>query len=242
MIQTGLLSPTGASGPGLPDWKDAAKLIDHTLLRPEATRKQIEKLCREAVAYGFHSVMVNPCNVAYAVSLVRGSGVLVGTVIGFPLGATTTTAKLAEAADALKLGARELDMVINIGALKSGERDLVESEIRALSSLARRSRALLKVILETALLSTEEKILACQLCLRAKADFVKTSTGFASAGATAADVALLRGVVGHETGVKAAGGIRTASDLLAMVEAGASRVGASASVSIVQSMGAPARF
>jgi deoxyribose-phosphate aldolase len=241
MNQTGLLSATGAFGPGPPDWKCAAKLIDHTLLRPEATREQVEKLCREAVAYGFYSVVVNPCRVACAAWLVRGSGVLVGTVIGFPLGATTTTAKLAEAADALKLGARELDMVINLGALKSGERDLVESEIRALSCFAHRSRALLKVIIETALLSTEEKILACQLCLRAKADFVKTSTGFSSAGATAADVALMRGVVGHEMGVKAAGGIRSASDLLKMVEAGANRVGASASVSIVQSMGAPAR-
>jgi deoxyribose-phosphate aldolase len=241
MTQTGLISPAGDFQPGLPDWKDVAKLIEHTLLKPEATREQVAQLCREAVAYGFHSVMVNPSNVAYAVSMVRGSGVLVGTVIGFPLGATTTTAKLAEAADALKLGARELDMVINIGALKSGERDLVESEIRALSSLAQRSGALLKVILETALLRTEEKILACQLCLRAKADFVKTSTGFSSAGATAADVALLRGVVGHEVGVKAAGGIRTASDLLAMVEAGANRIGASASVSIVQSLGAPAK-
>jgi deoxyribose-phosphate aldolase len=240
MTQTSLLSPTDASHPGLLDWKSVAKLIDHTLLKPEATRAQVEKLCREAVAYGFYSVMVNPSQVACAVRLVRGTGVLVGTVIGFPLGATTTTAKLAEAADALRLGARELDMVINIGALKSGERDLVESEIRALTNLAHRSRALLKVILETALLSTEEKILACQLCLRAKADFVKTSTGFSSAGATAADVALMRGVVGHEMGVKAAGGIRTASDLLAVVEAGASRVGASASVSIVQSMGAPA--
>ncbi len=241
MTQTGLLSPLGASWQGLPDWKEAARLIDHTLLKPEATRKQIEKLCREAVAFGFHSVMVNPSHVAGAVRLLRGSGVLVGTVVGFPLGATTTTAKLAEASEALKLGARELDMVINIGALKSGERELVESEIRALSNLARRSQALLKVILETALLSTEEKILACQLCLRAKADFVKTSTGFAASGATAADVALLRGVVGDAMGVKAAGGIRTASDLLAMVEAGASRVGTSASVSIVESMGAPDR-
>jgi deoxyribose-phosphate aldolase len=141
MIHTSLLSPTGASWPGLADWKDAAKLIDHTLLTPEATRKQVEQLCREAVAYGFYSVMVNPGYLAYALSLVRGSGVLAGTVIGFPLGATTTPAKLAEAAEALKLGARELDMVINIGALKSGERDRVESEIRALSSLAWRSRA-----------------------------------------------------------------------------------------------------
>jgi deoxyribose-phosphate aldolase len=240
MIQTGFLSPAGNFQPGFSDWQDAAKLIDHTLLRPEATREQVAQLCREAVAYGFHSVTVNPSNVAYAVSLVRGSGVSVGTVIGFPLGATTTTAKLAEAAETLKLGARELDMVINIGALKSGERELVESEIRTLRSLAWRSGALLKVILETALLSTEEKILVCQLCLRAKADFVKTSTGFSTAGATVADVALMRGVVGHEMGVKAAGGIRTASDLQDMIEAGASRIGASAGVSIVQSMGAPA--
>jgi deoxyribose-phosphate aldolase len=239
MMQTGILSPTNIHWPELPEWQSAAKLIDHTLLAPETTRQQVERLCREAVAYGFHSVMVNPGRLALAVSLVRGSGVLAATVIGFPFGATTTTAKLAEAADALKLGARELDMVINIGALKSGERDLVESEICALSGLARRSRALLKVILETALLTTEEKILACQLCLRAKADFVKTSTGFSSAGASVADVALMRGVVGHEMGVKAAGGIRSAADLAAMVEAGANRIGTSASVSIVQSMGAP---
>ncbi len=240
MVQTGLVSPRDSAWPGFPDWKDAARLIDHTLLKPDATRGQIERLSSEAVVYGFHSVTVNPGNVALAVSQVRGSSILVATVIGFPLGATTTTAKLAEAADVLKLGARELDMVINIGALKSGARDLVESEIRALGELARRCGALLKVILETGLLGTEEKILACQLCLRAHADFVKTSTGFTSAGATVADVALLRGVVGHAMGVKAAGGIRTASELAAMVDAGASRVGTSASVAIVREMGAPA--
>lgn len=222
----------------LQDWKQAARLIDHTLLKPEATREQVERLCREAVHYGFYSVMVNPANVGQAVGLVAGSEVVVGTVIGFPLGASTTPAKLFEAEDALRLGARELDTVINIGALKSGERDRVESEIRCLAQLAHRRRAILKVILETALLSTEEKILACQLCLRAKADFVKTSTGFALAGATAADVALMRGVVGHEMGVKASGGIRTSADLTSMVEAGASRIGASASVSIVRSLGA----
>jgi deoxyribose-phosphate aldolase len=239
MNQTGLLSPANDPQPQSPGWKQIAGIIDHTLLKPDATRKQVEKLCREAVAYGFNSVMVNPCQVARAVSLLRGSSIVTGTVIGFPLGAATTTTKLAEAAEALKLGARELDMVINIGALKSGERDLVEAEICALTTLARRSRALLKVILETALLTTEEKILVCQLCLRAKADFVKTSTGFGPAGATVEDVVLLRGVVGHEIGVKAAGGIRTATDLLAMVEAGASRIGTSAGVLIVQSMGAP---
>ena len=221
MSQTDVLS--GIPSSQSQDWKTVAKLIDHTLLKPDATREQIANLCREAIQYGFHSVMVNPCNVAQAVSLVRGSGVLVSTVIGFPLGATTTTAKLAEANEALKLGARELDMVINIGALKSGQRDLVESEIRALVRAAHHRRALLKVIIEATMLSTEEKLLVCQLCLRVKADFVKTSTGFTSAGATAGDVALMRGVVGHQMGVKAAGGIRTPEDLITMVDAGANR-------------------
>ena len=238
MIHTKLLSPTGASWPGLADWKDAAKLIDHTLLTPEATRKQVEQLCREAVAYGFYSVMVNPGYLAYALSLVRGSGVLAGTVIGFPLGATTTPAKLAEAAQTGSAGTRHGHQYrrSQIGRTRPGRIGNPRPEQPGMAL-----PGVLKVILETALLSTEEKILACQLCLRAKADFVKTSTGFSSAGATAGDVALLRGVVGHEMGVKAAGGIRTASDLLAMVEAGASRVGTSASVSIVESMGAPAR-
>lgn len=221
------------------DWRSVAALIDHTLLKADATRDQVAKLCAEAVKYGFCSVMVNSSNVAQCVSLFSGSNVLVGTVIGFPLGATTSTAKVAEAVDALRLGAKELDMVINIGALKSGERTLVAAEIKSLADVAHRSGAILKVIIETALLSTEEKILACQLSLEAGADFVKTSTGFSSAGATIADVQLMRGVVGNKTGVKAAGGIRTAADLRAMVEAGANRVGASASVAIVKEFGAP---
>ena len=220
------------------DWRLASKLIDHTLLKPEATREQIAKLCREAAEYGFHAVMVNPCNIAQCKTALRGTGVVVGTVIGFPLGATTTTAKLAEASDSLRLGATELDMVINVGALKSGDRDLVQMEMQSLANLCHRSGALLKVILETALLTTEEKILVCQLAAAAEVDFVKTSTGFASAGATAADVSLMRGVVGKNIGVKAAGGIRTASSLLAMVDAGASRVGSSASVDIVRELGA----
>jgi deoxyribose-phosphate aldolase len=164
--------------------------------------------------------------------------VLVSTVIGFPLGATTSTTKLAEASDSLRLGASELDMVINVGALKSGDRDLVRMEMQSLVHLCHRSGALLKVILETALLTTEEKILACQLAAAVDVDFVKTSTGFSSAGATVADVSLMRGVVGNKIGVKASGGIRDASGLLAMVEAGASRVGASASVAIVRELGA----
>ena len=221
------------------DWRAAAAVIDHTLLKADATKSQIARLCEEAVKYNFFSVMVNPGNVAQCVSLVQGSPVVVGTVIGFPLGATTGTAKIAEAVDALRVGAKELDMVINIGALKSGERTVVGAEIKALADIAHRSGALLKVIIETALLSTDEKIVASQLTVDNGADFVKTSTGFAQSGATVADVQLMRGVVGHKIGVKAAGGIRTAADLLAMVDAGANRVGASASVAIVRELGAP---
>jgi deoxyribose-phosphate aldolase len=220
------------------DWRLASKLIEHTLLKPEATREQIAKLCREAAEYGFHSVMVNPSNIAQCKIALRGAGVVVGTVIGFPLGASTTTSKLAEAGDSLRLGAAELDMVINVGALKSGDRDLVQMEMQSLAQLCHRSGALLKVIIETALLTTEEKILICQLASAAEVDFVKTSTGFAGTGATAADVSLMRGVVGKNIGVKAAGGIRTAAGLLAMVAAGASRVGSSASVEIVKELGA----
>lgn len=223
----------------LRDWRTVASVIDHTLLKPDATKSQVARLCEEAVKYNFFSVMVNPGNVAQCVSLVKGSSVVVGTVIGFPLGATTGTAKIAESVDALRLGAKELDMVINVGALKSGERTLVGAEIKALADIAHRWGALLKVIIETALLSTNEKIVACQLTLDNGADFVKTSTGFSSAGATVADIELMRGVVGHKIGVKAAGGIRTAADLLSMVDAGANRVGASASVAIVRELGAP---
>ena len=220
------------------DWHLAAKLIDHTLLTPDATRQQVATLCREAAEYGFYAVMVNPSNIAQCRAELRGTGVVIGTVIGFPLGATTSTSKLAEAGDALRLGATELDMVINVGALKSGNRDLVQVEMQSLVRLCHRSGALLKVILETALLTTEEKILSCQLAAAVEVDFVKTSTGFSCAGATAADVSLIRGVVGHKIGVKAAGGIRTASSLLTMVDAGASRIGASASVAIVKELGA----
>ncbi|HEX6881604.1 MAG TPA: deoxyribose-phosphate aldolase [Terriglobales bacterium] len=225
--------------PAIENWRDVAALIDHTLLKPEATRAQVTTLCEEAVKYGFFSVMVNPSNVAQAVSLVQGSSVLVGTVIGFPLGATTGTAKIAEAVDALRLGANELDMVINVGALKSGERTLVGAEIKALADVAHRSNAILKVIIETALLNTDEKIVACQLSMNAGADFVKTSTGFSTAGATVSDIELMRGVVGHKLGVKAAGGIRAAEDVRKMVDAGANRIGASASVAIVREFGAP---
>jgi len=220
------------------DWRLAAKIIDHTLLKPEATREQVSRLCHEAAQYNFHAVMVNPSNIAQCKAELRGTRVVVGTVIGFPLGASTSTAKLAEASDSLRLGASELDMVINVGALKSRDRDLVRMEMHTLVDLCHRSSALLKVIIETALLTTEEKILVCQLAAAVKVDFVKTSTGFSSGGANPADVSLIRGVVGDKIGVKASGGIRTAADLLAMVDAGANRVGASASVSIVKELGA----
>jgi len=220
------------------NWRLATKLIDHTLLKPEATRAQVAELCREALEYGFHAVVVNPGNIVQCVGELRGSSIVVGTVIGFPLGATTTTAKLAEAGDSLRLGATELDMVMNIGALKSGDHERVQMEMHSMAKLCHRRGALLKVILETCLLTTEEKIRACQLALAAGVDFVKTSTGFAGAGATVGDISLLRGVVGERCGVKASGGIRTAHDLVTMVEAGASRIGTSAGVTIVREQGA----
>ena len=220
------------------DWRSAAKIIEHTLLKPDATRSQVISHCHQAIRYGFHSVMVNPANVALAVAQLRGSEVKVGTVVGFPLGASLTTTKLAEAEAALRQGAHELDMMMNIGALKSGDRLLVQSEMRSLTQLAHRRGAVLKVILENALLTQEEKILACVLAADAGVDFVKTSSGMADVGANATDVALMRGVVGLNIGVKAAGGIRTAAQLLEMVEAGANRIGTSASVPIVREMGA----
>lgn len=221
------------------DWQTAASLIEHTLLKPDATRSQIVSVCQEAKRYGFHLVMVNPANVALAAAQVHGTTVKVGTVIGFPLGANLTITKLFEAENALRQGAHELDIVMNIGALKSGDRLLVKTEMRSLTDLAHRHGALLKLILENALLTQEEKILACALAAEAGVDFVKTSSGLAESGATANDVALMRGVVGLKIGVKAAGGIRTAAHLLEMVEAGANRIGTSASVQIVQELGAP---
>src|SRR5271167_3428013 len=229
---------SGAAASLVSDWRKAASLIDHTLLKPEATREQVVTLCDEALRYGFYSVMVNPTHVARAVTRVRGTSVKVGTVVGFPLGANLTVTKLAEAEAVLRGGAHELDAVLNIAALKSRNRVLVETEMRSLAQLTHDRGALLKVILENALLSQEEKILACALAVEAGVDFVNTSTGFAASGATVADVVLMRGVVGLKIGVKAAGGIRTATQFMDMVEAGANRIGASASVDIVREMGA----
>jgi deoxyribose-phosphate aldolase len=212
---------------------EIAALIDHTLLKPDATESEIRKLCDEAREYGFASVCVNPTWVPLAAQLLEGSRVKVCTVIGFPLGATSTAAKLCESKAALAQGAGELDMVINVGALKSGHREVVESDIRAVAEAAHHAHALCKVIIETSLLTRDEKILASQLAKSAGADFVKTSTGFSSAGATVDDVKLMREIVGPHLGVKASGGIRTLADLRAMVAAGATRIGASAGVKIV---------
>ncbi|MBI3193528.1 MAG: deoxyribose-phosphate aldolase [Ignavibacteriae bacterium] len=212
---------------------DLARMIDHTLLKPEATKDQVITLCNEAKKYNFASVCINPSYVSLCAKLLRDTAVKVCTVIGFPLGATSTASKAFESEQALRDGATELDMVINVGMLKSGEHDYVENDMFAVASTARRYGALTKVILETGLLSDEEKIKACMLAKRAGMDFVKTSTGFAKGGATAGDIALMRKVVGSAMGVKASGGVRTREEALAMVASGADRIGASASVKIV---------
>jgi deoxyribose-phosphate aldolase len=216
-----------------------AGLIDHTLLKPEATRDDIRRLCAEAARFGFASVCIHPWNVPLAAELLRGTKVKVCTVIGFPLGATLSQVKIYEAEETIKLGAQEVDMVINVGALKSGQDDVVESDIRGVVDAAHRSGAICKVILETSLLTTEEKVRASLASKKAGADFVKTSTGFSTGGATAEDVALMRAVVGSEIGVKASGGVRTLEDLKKMVCAGATRIGASASVKIMEQAASP---
>jgi deoxyribose-phosphate aldolase len=229
----------GAQARLVSDWHSAASLIDHTLLKPDATRKEVVALCDEAIHYGFHAVVVNPTNAAIAAAQIRGTPIKAAVVIGFPLGANLTVTKLAEAEAVLRSGAQELDAVLNIAALKSRNRVLLETEMYNLAQMAHDHGALLKVILENALLNQEEKILACALAVESGVDFVKTSTGFAVSGATVADVVLMRGVVGLKIGVKAAGGIRTAEQFMDMVEAGANRIGTSASVEIVRALGAP---
>ena len=220
-----------------------ARLIDHTLLKPEATPENVRKLCEEALKYGFASVCVNPWNVSQAAELLRGSEVKVCTVVGFPLGATLPRVKVFETQEAIRLGAQEIDMVINVGALKSMQDDAVEVDIRGVVEASHRGGAICKVILETALLTTKEKVRGSLAAKNGGADFVKTSTGFGPGGATAEDVRLMRAVVGGEIGIKAAGGIRTLEDLQKMVEAGATRIGASASVKILEQAraGVPAR-
>jgi deoxyribose-phosphate aldolase len=213
-------------------WHDLAKIIDHTNLRPEATANQIVRLCEEAREFGLGAVMVNSCHVALATSNLQGSDVTVGAVVGFPLGAALTSVKVFEAAEAMKLGAREIYMVINIGALKAGDRELVLSDIRAVAEVVHAQKSLLKVILETGLLTDDEKLAACEISEKAGADFVKTSTGFLGGVATVEDVAFMRRAV--TIGVKASGGIRTASDARKMIEAGANRLGTSSGVNIIR--------
>ena len=212
---------------------DLARYIDHTLLKPDAVAADIDKLCAEAAEHRFAAVCINPTWVRRAADNLRGTDVTVASVIGFPFGAATTEVKAVEARRAIRDGAREIDMVINIGALKSGMLDVVREDIARVSDACREAGASNKVIIETALLTDEEKVVACQLARQAKADMVKTSTGYASGGATVFDVALMREVVGPKMGVKASGGIRTAEDVQDMIAAGATRIGASAGVRIV---------
>lgn len=214
---------------------ELARYIDHTILKPDAKEGDIIKLCREALEYKFASVCVNASNVKLADSFLHGTEVKVCTVVGFPLGATTKETKAFEAAQAISNGAAEVDMVINIGALKSGKLDEVEEDIRAVAD-ACKGKALLKVIIETCLLTDDEKVTACELSKKAGADYVKTSTGFSSGGATAEDISLMRRTVGPELGVKASGGIRNLESALKMIEAGATRIGASASISILNEL------
>ena len=213
--------------------KELAKMIDHTLLKPEATSEGIKKLCEEAVKYNFASVCVNPGRVKEAYEIVKNSEVKVCTVIGFPLGATTTEVKVFETKDAIQNGATEVDMVINVGRLKDKDYDFVKEDIKAVVEAAK-GKALTKVIIETCLLTDEEKVIACKLSKEAGADFVKTSTGFSTGGATGEDIKIMRETVGENMGVKASGGVRSLEDALVMIENGATRIGASASIAICE--------
>ena len=213
--------------------KDLAKMIDHTILKADATEKEVEKLCKEALEYNFASVCINPSMIEKAASILKGSDVKVCTVIGFPLGATTTEVKAFETDDAIKKGATEVDMVINVGKLKDGDLNYVKKDIEAVVNAAK-GRALTKVIIETCLLTDEEKVTACKISKEAGADFVKTSTGFSTGGATKEDIKLMRETVGPDLGVKASGGVRTREDAEAMIENGATRIGASASIAICE--------
>lgn len=210
-----------------------AALIDHTILKADATEEQVIKVCQEAIEYKFASVCVNSCYVPLAADMLKDSGVKVCSVVGFPLGAMSAMAKAAEAKEAIENGANEVDMVINVGALKSKKLEYVKCDIAAVVAIAK-GRSLVKVIIETCLLTDEEKVEVCKLAKSVGADFVKTSTGFGTGGATVEDVALMRKTVGNEMGVKASGGIRDFETAMKMIEAGASRIGASASVAMVK--------
>ena len=215
------------------DKAQIAKMIDHTILKAEATEKEVIKLCKEAVEYNFASVCVNPAMVSVAANVLEGTDVDVCTVIGFPLGANTTEVKAFETADAIAKGATEVDMVINVGKLKERNLEYVKNDIKAVVDAAK-GKALTKVIIEACLLTDEEKVIACELSKEAGADFVKTSTGFSTGGATASDIKLMRETVGPDMGVKASGGVRSREDAELMIENGATRIGASASIAICE--------
>lgn len=213
------------------EMKKIASMIDHTILKADASKEAVEKICREALEYKFASVCINPSNIELAAKMLKGSEVKVCTVIGFPLGANTTEVKAFETIDAIKKGADEVDMVINIAKLKDGDFDYVKNDIKAVVDAADK-KAITKVIIESCLLTDEEKVKACELAKEAKADFVKTSTGFSTGGSTPADIKLMRETVGPEMGVKASGGVRSLKDAEAVINAGATRIGASASIAI----------
>jgi deoxyribose-phosphate aldolase len=233
------LAQTVTTEDSLNNPKTVASLIDHTLLKPEATEADVIRLCHEAREFSFISVCVNPCWVRLASEILTDSSVNVGTVVGFPLGANDARSKIAEAQLALADGAEQLDMVQNVGALRSEAFQLVRKEIADIADLAHSRGAILKIILETSLLNEQEKITACNIAAEANADFVKTSTGFSAGAATIEDVALMRRIVGPSMGVKASAGIRTLAALRAMVSAGANRIGTSSGVSIVREVTAP---
>jgi deoxyribose-phosphate aldolase len=237
-FDNGTFDTAAFAAAALSSWQSLAAVIDHSLLKPDATRHQVENLCNETVHYRFACAMVNPVWASTAVSLLSGTGIPVGVAIGFPFGASLASTLRQEAAALTRLGVRELDMVIPIGPLKSGSHSTVQHTIHAAATVAHHNGALLKVILETSLLSVEEKLRGAEIAIQAGADFIKTSTGFSTAGATPADVALLRGVAGARCGVKAAGGIRTLADVRVLLDAGANRIGCSASVAIVRELGA----
>jgi deoxyribose-phosphate aldolase len=234
----GTFDSAGFTAETLASWMSLAAVIDHTLLKPFATRQQVERLCAEAAHYRFACVVVNPVWTSTAVSALSGTGIPAGAVIGSPLGGSLVSTLRQEADAVIRLGARELDMVLPIGQLKSGNHAAVQHSVRAVVNVAHHHGAVLKVTLETSLLTMEEKLRASEIAIQSGADFIKTSTGSATGGAIPADVALLRGVAGARCGIKASGGIRSLAQLRALLEAGANRIGCSASVGILRELGA----
>ena len=232
----GTFDSAGFAATALSDWQTLAAIIDHTLLKPDASREDVENLCDEAVRYRFACAMVNPIWASAAVNVLAGTGIRVGAVIGFPLGASLVSTLRHEASTLIRLGVRELDMVIPIGQLKSSNYHAVERSVRSVVAVAHNHGVLLKAIIETGLLTMAEKLRASEIAIQAGADFIKTSTGFAASGANPTDVALMRGVAGSRCGIKAAGGIRTLAAVKALLEAGANRIGASASVEILREL------